>query len=93
MLVTTDGNYPSTDGWETLPGEAVTVAALGTYDGATVKFQAYIDAAWRDIPEASGTSDFAQVIDMPAASALRADVASAGESTSVSITMTKVVKS
>jgi len=93
MIATTTGNYPSANGWTVRPGEALTVAALGTFDGATVTFQAFIDAAWRAIPNAAFTASGAVVIDIPATQALRAALTDAGASTSISITLANVIKS
>jgi hypothetical protein len=92
MIATTNSNIPNAAGLKTLPGEAYTAAALGVFDGATVTFQAYIDDAWRAIPDAAFTADAAVVIDTPAAQALRGVVTNASTDTEISVTITKFMR-
>lgn len=74
----------------TLPGEETYISALGTWDGATVTVETYVDGAWRAVPDGEFTADFEIVRTNGPGTQLRAVVSSAGGSTSLAVNLTNL---
>lgn len=86
MIFTANGNLEI----PTAPGREYQASGLGTWNGATVTLQTYVDDAWRDVPDASWTADFEIVRTNGDGSACRLVVTSAGASTSLSLNLTEL---
>lgn len=74
----------------TLPGEETYISALGTWNGATVTVQSYVDGAWRAVPDGAFTADFEIVRTNGPGTQLRALLTSAGGSTSLAVNLTNL---
>lgn len=73
-----------------LPGRDYQVSGLGTWDGATVTLQAFVDGEWRDIPDGAWTADFEIVRTNNAAAEIRLVPSETGSGTSLSLTISEV---
>jgi hypothetical protein len=86
MLLTT--NTPLTI--PTLPGRLYQCSGLGTWGGATVTLQSYVDGAYRPLPQGSFTEDFEIVRVNNGGTELRAAVTGATATTAISVTLSEV---
>lgn len=86
MIITTDTNLEI----PTLPGRAYQAAGLGTWDGATVTLQTYVDGAWRAVPDGAFTADFEIVRDNGPGTALRLVSTDTDTNTSLSLSLTEL---
>ena len=79
---TTNGNSSSVSH----PGGPALLVVRGTFDGATVKIQVSDDGTnWVDLQYASFTAATAVIMDLPINTLIRANVASAGAGTSITV--------
>jgi hypothetical protein len=85
VLVTTDQNVTI----PTLPGYKYQANATGTWGGATVTLQHFVDGAWRDIPGGVHSGNFATNHIAPPGRTMRAVVSGTSGSTSLSVTLTE----
>jgi regulation of enolase protein 1 (concanavalin A-like superfamily) len=68
------------------PGGPALLVVRGTFDGATVKIQVSDDGTnWVDLQYAAFTAAIATLIDLPIGTLIRANVASAGAGTSITV--------
>lgn len=68
------------------PGGPVLLIARGTFDGATVKIQVSDDGTnWVDLQYAAFTAAIATLMELPINTLIRANVASAGAGTSITV--------
>jgi len=86
MLATTDTNLEI----PTLPGKDYHAAALGTWNGALVTLQTYVDGAWRTVPDGAWTEDFEVVRSNGPGTAARLVLSTAGDDTSLALTLTEL---
>lgn len=77
----------------TLPGRLYQCSGLGTWGGATVTLQSYVDGAYRPLPNGTFTEDFEIVRVNNGGTELRAAVTGASGTTSLSITLSEVADS
>jgi len=74
----------------TLPGEETYISALGTWDGATITVESYVDGAWRAVPDGEFTADFEIVRTNGPGTQLRAVLSDAGASTELAVNLTNL---
>lgn len=86
MIVTTNTNIEL----PTLPGRDYHAAGIGTFDGATVTLETYVDGAWRAVPDGSWTTSFEIVRTNGDGTAMRLVTTSAGAATSLSLNLTEL---
>lgn len=86
MIVTSDTNIEL----PTLPGRDYQAAGIGTFGGATVALQTYVDGEWRAVPDGSWTASFEIVRTNGDGSALRLVTTSTSGTTSISLNLTEI---
>ena len=75
----------------TLRGYTYKAAGLGTWGGATVTLQTYVDSTWTNIPNAAYTADFEMVRTNAGGREMRAVVTGSSGTTSISVSLAEVV--
>lgn len=77
----------------TLPGRLYQCSGLGTWGGATLTLQSYVDGAYRPLPQGTFTEDFEIVRVNNGGTELRAVLTGATGTSSISVTLSEVTDS
>lgn len=77
----------------TSPGRLYQAAGIGTYDGATVTMDTYVDGDWYPVPDGQWTESFEVVRANGDGTQLRLTITGAGASTSISLNLTEIANS
>lgn len=89
MKVTTASTYHAFE-IPTLPGEETHAAGLGTFAGATVTLETFVDGEWHAVPDGEFEEPFEIVRVNGPGTHLRLSVSDVGAETDLSVTLTSL---
>lgn len=87
MLVTTNTSVTI----PTSPGRSYQCAGLGTWGGATITLESFVDGAWRAVPDGTFTANFEIVRVNNAGTEMRAVSTGTTGPTALSVSLTETI--